>query len=136
MKKRYWVVPAALLLLAGMYIGNNDQQKLSSTEKNEVIIRAKNFIRRINRIEYQGCYSLFDENLKSSMTLEQMTHTFDKILDSLGDFEKFKGISINLHESLGEEYVVCAIKCDYSMGVATYTISFNQKLEIGGLYIK
>ncbi len=136
MKKRYLVVPAALLLLAGMYMGNNDQPKLSSAEKNEVIIRAKNFIRRINRREYESCYSLFDGKLKESMTLEQMAQTFDRILDSIGSFEKFKGISVNLHESPEEDYVVCSIKCDYSLGSATYTISFNQKLEIGGLYIK
>ena len=71
MKKRYLVVPAALLLLAGMYMGNNDQPKLSSAEKNEVIIRAKNFIRRINRREYESCYSLFDGKLKESMTLNR-----------------------------------------------------------------
>ncbi len=136
MKKRYLVIPAALLLLTGMYIGSESKPKITSSVKNDIIMRSKNFIQRLHRRDYHSCYTLFDERMKASMSEERLKATFDRVLDSLGDFVRFKSVSISSHEAFSDEFIICSIKCEYANGSASYTISFNKELEIGGLYIK
>lgn len=74
--------------------------------------------------------------MKDSMTEEKLTSTFTPILESLGEFKQIKKYSLSSANSLGTDYAVCTVTCEYANGNATYTISIDKDQNIGGLYIK
>ncbi len=134
MKKRYLVIPAAMILGVGLYIGS--RCSMQSTDRAELSMRAKNFVRRLNRRDYASCFESFDAKMQSSMGVEQMRATFDPILDTLGEFVEFRGATVTMRDTDGPEYYRCALHCDYSEGPAIITILFNRMMEVAGVYIK
>lgn len=137
MKKRDWAVAgAALLLLAGMYIGSKSQQRPQAADKTELIATSKDFINRLNRRDYAGCTSQFDDYLSKTMDADRMKQTFEPILDAMGDFVRFRSSTISRSNNPEHRYTICSIKCEYQEGTTTYTIIFDENKEIGGLYVK
>lgn len=136
MKLKQLAVPAALLLIAGVYISSRSDELLAAPEKRDIVIRAENFVRRINRHDYAACCAAFDELMKSSMSQERMKETFGPILDTLGAFRGFGRVNVRRRGPAGTGYTVCTVRCLYEHGTAAYTILFNKAHAIGGLYIK
>lgn len=134
MKKRYIVVPAALALLFASLTGGSELPE--GFEKNRVLKKAKYFINRLNAGDYENCYGSFNPIMESSMTLEKLKITMDPILHVLGDFVRYKGVSLSSKKILGTDYAVCTVKCIYENGTANFTLSLDKDMKIGGLYIK
>ena len=134
MKKRYYMVPAAMALLLLVCAGENKLPE--GFDKNAVYKTARNFILNLNKKEYNCCYSLFNKKMQTAMDREKLQSTLDSVLASLGEFVRFKGISAAPKKILGQDYTVCTVKCVYENGSATYTLSLDRDLKIGGLYIK
>lgn len=134
MKKRYLVVPAAMILLAGICLSEGELPE--GFEKNKIYRTCRGFISKLNERQYHSCYQLFTASMQQAMSEEKLCATLDAVLGSLGDFVRFKGVSAAPKKMLGEDYVVCTIKCIYENGPATFTISVDRDLKVGGLYIK
>ncbi len=134
MKKSYLVIPAALTLLAAVCLTENELS--AGFEKNRVYRTSKEFINGLNRRRYNACYGFFNDTMKCAMTSEKLTSTLDAVLGSLGRFIRFKGISVSTKKILGQNYASCTVKCVYENGPATFTISLDENLKIGSLYIK
>ena len=134
MKKRYIVIPAAMLLFACTYL--RESRLSEQFARDRVYGASKNFINRLNGREYESCYQSFNQAMRASMSLNRLQNTLDSVLNSLGRFVRFKGISASEKTVLGEDYAVCTVKCVYENGPATFTISLDKDLKIGGLYIK
>ena len=128
------MVPAAMALLLLICAGENRLPE--GFDKNAVYKTARNFILSLNKKEYSRCYSLFNEKMQTAMDREKLQSTLDSVLESLGGFVRFKGISAAPKKILGQDYAVCTVKCVYENGNATYTLSLDSNLHIGGLYIK
>ncbi len=134
MKKRYFMVPAAMVLLLGVYLSESPLP--DGFEKNSVYKTAKSFIISLSGRQYDRCYRRFSGNMQTAMDREKLQSTLDTVLAGLGDFVRFKGISVCPKKILGEDYAVCTVKCIYENGPATYTISLDKNLLVSGLYIK
>lgn len=134
MKKRYFVVPAALILLLAVCTGGSELPK--GFNKNQVLNKSKQFIKRLNARDYEGCFADFNDLMMGSFSLEKMKSTMNPIFDVLGGFVRVKGISLTSKKVLGTNYAVCTIKCIYENGAANFTLSLDPELKIGGLYIK
>lgn len=134
MKKRYFIVPTALLLLSGFYLSSSDLPKGFS--KNQLMNISKKFVTDLNNQNYAVCYDRFNSTMKQSMPLEKLTEICNPILDSLGAFVRFKGFTFSPIKSNDTSYVVCMINCEYTKGSTSFLISIAKNLEVGGLYIK
>lgn len=135
MKKRYIVFPAAAFaLLLAVCAGGSDLPE--GFEKNQVLQKAKYFIKCLNARNYEKCYNAFNPIMETSMNLEKLQATMDPIFDVLGGFVRVKGISLSSRKVLGADYAVCTIKCIYENGAANFTLSLDKDLKLGGLYIK
>lgn len=134
MKKRYFVIPAAAALLYCLY--TSESELPGEFEKVKVYRCAKSFIADLNSREYPACYSCFTPAMQGSMSSEKLAATLDAVLNSLGDFIRFKGFSVSPKKILGDDYAVCTVKCVYENGPATFTLSLNRDMKVGGLYIK
>lgn len=134
MKKSYLVIPAALTLLAYVCLTGNELS--AGFEKNRVYGTAREFIGGLNQRRYDVCYGFFSDTMKKAMTSEKLASTLDSVLGSLGGFIRFKGFSASTKKILGQNYAICTVKCIYENGPATYTVSLDENLKIGSLYIK
>ena len=135
MKKRYIIIPALILSL-GLFIGCSSKKLPEGFNEVQVVDNAKRFIENINNKNYENCYSQFSEIMKNSMTEDSLKTTFDPILESLGAFKEFKKVSLSNATSFGTDYAVCIVTCQYEKGEATYTVSLDKEMLVGGLYIK
>ncbi|MGF6376784.1 hypothetical protein M2140_001862 [Clostridiales Family XIII bacterium PM5-7] len=135
MKKKYIILPAMMLLL-GICVGCSGDNLPAGFEKEQVVDQSKSFIRLLTEREYAKCYDQFNDIMKNSMDQKKLENTFNSIFEGLGGFVRFKSESLSQSKSLGVDYAVCVIKCLYENGEATFTISLDKDLQIGGLYIK
>ena len=153
MKKKTLAIGSALILGVGIYIGNHSLS-LSSSERDEFSMKAKDFIRKLNRKEYDACVSLFDDTLLKSMDSAKLEKTLSPPLETLGRFYRFKNASVTKRDlgtnkkdfessndnpkanSEPSEYVTCTLQCEYKNGPATFTIFFNGDHKISGVYLE
>lgn len=135
MKKKYIVIPVLILAL-GLFVGCGSKRLPDGFDEDQVKSVANDFIDKINGGNYEECYNQFGAIMKDSMTEEKLTSTFTPILESLGEFKQIKKYSLSSANSLGTDYAVCTVTCEYANGNATYTISIDKDQNIGGLYIK
>lgn len=134
MKKRYIIVPAtALALLLAVCTGGNELSE--GFEKEQVMKKAKYFIKRLNNRDYEYCYQMFNPIMEEAMNLEKLKTTMNPIFDVLGNFVRVKGIAVSSKKVHGADYAVCTIKCIYENGPANFTLSLDKNLKLGGLYI-
>lgn len=134
MKKRHIAATAGLLLVAGIVI--TTRFKSDMEDHREITIRAKNFVRRLNRRDYNACIESFDQEMRESMAPDQMKATFDPILDALGEFEAFRCSTVTMRTTDGPDYYRCALRCDYTEGSAEICLLFDHDLAISGVYVK
>lgn len=99
-------------------------------------MRAKNLIARINRRDFEASADSFDYRMKSTMTKDKMDRVFGAALDTLGEFRGFRRIIVTGKDPSLTEYSVCQVRCQYEKGLATYTILFDDKGHVGGIYLK
>ena len=135
MKRRDMAIAAAAALLIGVYIGTRSGG-VSGMTKNDLTMRGKNFIRRINRRDYDACVSTFGKNMRETMDKARLSGTFGPALDTLGSFVRFRTVSFSKPDKLEGDYVLCRIKCDHERGQTTYNILFYKDGEICGLHLK
>ena len=153
MNKKTIGIGSALLLGVGMYIGNQSS-RMSNFERDEIVMRSKNLIRRLNRGEYDTCIRMFDSNLASTMDIERIKDIFTPTMEILGEFQRFKNTTVTKKElqpqkkekdsdspneeaeSESREYLSCTVVCQYKNAPATFSILFNDDHQICSIYLE
>ena len=135
MKKQAIAAVAASTLLLGVYIGTG-LSGISSSVKNDLNLRAKNFVRRINRRDYEACTAAFGDAMQDSADEGLLERTFGPALDVLGGFVRFRGVSFSKPEKSDPGSILCSVRCEYEKGPAVFSILFNDRSEICGLHLK
>ena len=93
-KKRYLAVPAALVLLGGLYIISKQSDGLLTSERIEIAMRSKNFVHNLNRGDFDACYNRLSPDMQDKTGIERLHALLDPILGFLGKFEEFRGGNI------------------------------------------
>ena len=135
MKKKHLAVAAALTLFLGVYIGAR-MNGVGSAVKNDLTLRGKNFIRRLNRRDYDACVAAFAGSMENGMDAERLKSSFGPALETLGGFVRFRTVSFSRPDRSDRDYILCTIKCDYENSQAVFDILFNEDNEICGLHLK
>ena len=135
-KKIYFVVPAALVLLGGLYIVSKQSDGLLTSERIEIAMRSKNFVHNLNRGDFDACYNSLSPDMQDKTGIERLHALLDPILGFLGKFEEFRGGNISRERHKDTSTYVCNLKCDYENGRAIFTIILDEKMNIVNLYIK
>jgi hypothetical protein len=136
-KAKGLVIPAAFLLLAGIYIGSNRNKAVNPARRAEIIRRTKRFIGLINSRNYSRCYEKFDEHMKSSSNLSDAEYKFDTILKTLGEFKQFRTSQVfKPDDNMNTSDIACSVRCSYDAGDVIITVIFNKEKKVSGIYIK
>ena len=136
MKKRYAAIPAALCIVLGICVFCESKKTVPAEEKIDLVMRSKNFIRRMNRREFENCCDMFSETMAENNPAEKLRDTFEPVLDSLGDFRCFKNAVVTKKIYDGSEYILCTLRGIYEEGTAVFTILFGGDSTIDGVYVR
>lgn len=105
--------------------------KVDDSTANKYITQAEEIVSLLNGGEYQEIHAMFDEQMKAGLTIGQMEE-LTPVIQGSRDFKEINKSSVE--EKEGMYIVVLAAK--YSEENRVFTITFNDKDQVVGLYIK
>lgn len=107
-------------------------------DENELNDKAESIVMLLNDENYSAVYDMFREDIKLLVTLEQIEQVLTTKYEQVGEFEKINQIVITdtKDPNTSEIFAVVIIVSEHKEGNATYTMSFDDALEIVGFYIK
>jgi len=107
-------------------------------DKDEVIKAAEEVIAVVNTYDYEGLVELLRDDLQDNITAEEFKESWDEALRGLGEFESFGTpvLSGETDMNTGEDFALCAYRCYYKDGKATFTLYFDSNLELTAIYLK
>jgi hypothetical protein len=107
-------------------------------DENELNDKAESIVMLLNDENYSDVYNMFREDIKLLVTLDQIEQVLTTKYEQVGEFEKIKQIAITNTKdpNTSEVFAVVIVVSEHKDGNATYTLSFDEALEIVGFYIK
>lgn len=105
--------------------------KVDDSTSEKYINKAEEVISLLNEGNYKEIRKMFDEEMESKLSEEQMEE-LTPIIEQSGTFDKIDKASIEEKDG----FYVTVLVAKYSKEKRVFTISFNKKEEIAGLFIK
>lgn len=122
------MVVGAIIVFTLAACGGN---KVEDATAKKYIAKAEELVSLLNEAKYEEIHAMFDERMKTDLSVEQMVN-LTPIIEESGEFEKIDKSSVEEKEG----YYVVVLVGKYSEGKRIYTISFNEQEEVAGLFIK
>ena len=131
--KRILLILSLLILTACN--SNKIPEGFTETELND---KAEEIVSLLNENKVDVVYSMFREDVQAMIKLEDLEVIIQDKYNLVGTFNKVSQIAITdtKDPNTSEIYAVVIIVCDHEDGKSTYTLSFNEALEIVGFFIK
>lgn len=128
MKKFLATILGFMAILTLVACGGNTVDD-STSEK--YISKAEEVVSLLNELNYKEVHEMFNEQMKTELPEEQMEE-LTPIIEKSGDFEKIDKSSVEEKDG----YYIVVLVAKYSDENRVFTISFNNKDEVAGLFIK
>lgn len=128
-----------LLLLAALGCSACSQNALADCfDEAEVQAKAEEVAMLVINRNYETICSMFREDLAAELTAEYLASQLDDMLDENGEFEKFRATAAAGQKSAdGEEnYAIAMVLTKFEDGKRTFTITFDENMDLIGLYMK
>ena len=137
MKTRQIILMLLCLTLLLGVAGCGSSKLSESFVEEDVRQAAENVIDILNQANAKGIQELGTPQLQAALTDDVMTKVFTD-LSSLGKFEKIEEMSVAGVKSQDgkENLAVVVAKAKYENKSVIYTISFNEAMELAGLFYK
>lgn len=127
--KKIVLVMLSILLTLGLVGCGGDKVDESISKK--YISQAEDIVSLLNEGKYEEVHTMFDDQMKAGLPVNKMEELTPVIKQS-GKFEKIDKSSVEEKDGI---YIVILV-AKYSENNRVFTISFNDKDKVAGLYIK
>lgn len=117
----------ALMLMLVACGGN----KVDDSTAEKYITQAEEIIALLNESNYEEVHAMFADEMKIGLPIDDMAD-LTPIIEESGSFEKIDKVSVEEKDDLYTTVLVAK----YSDKNRVYTITFNDKEEVVGLFIK
>ncbi len=107
-------------------------------DADEVTARAEEIIGYANAGEFDTIIDNLREDLKDAVTADQLSESWAPTYERVGAFESVKKVVLSgtSDSTTGENYAVVQALCVHENGNVLYTLSFDENLQLVGLYLK
>ena len=87
--------------------------------------------------EYEECVAMMDADMQAALPAESLKSNVEPMNEKTGAFREYKSIAvIGQKDAEGTDAAVAVIVAEFENEKVTYTVSFNQSMEIIGLWMK
>ena len=121
----WWTVPKNTLLTESKLFDAEEVEK-----KTELIIQY------LDEENYQEIKKLSIEKLADMMNKKEMDQVKSHLGNDWGEFQHFGEVYLIESSRMGQHSAIAQINASYENTSVTYTLSFNQDMELNGLWIK
>ncbi|MGN4504955.1 DUF3887 domain-containing protein [Bacillus cereus group sp. MYBK58-1] len=128
MRKMLLIIISAIAVFALVACTGN---KVDESTSKKIISKAEGIVSLLNEAKYKEVHEKFDSKMKAGLPEEKMKD-LTPVIEKAGTFEKIKKQSIEEKDGL---YTVILV-AKYSKEQRTFIITYNDKEEIAGLFIK
>lgn len=99
---------------------------------------AQNVVQLVNAGDYEAVISMLRDDMKSEVTVEDLSLAYDGPIAKAGAFVNFKKVdfSVTNDQTTGETYCVVELKCEYENKTYDFNVTFNRAMKIVGLFMK
>ena len=101
-----------------------------------VTASVENVIVMLNQNDFDGLQELAVDELKSKLTQETMDEVRKNISEDWGEMQSIGKVYMQGLKQKGKVMVVTQVDAVYENVSVVYTISFNEDLRLGGLYMR
>lgn len=101
-----------------------------------VINKAEEAVELLNADDFEGLKAMSTDKLKESMSKETLDAARQQLGGDWGSFQSFGSVYSSEIDQLGSWYAVVQLVAVYENRSITYTISFNEDMELSGFYMK
>ena len=130
MKKVISVISLAFLIMT--LVSCQSSELSDKYDKEKLNVKVEEVINDMNTCDYDSVISIGDENLKSKITSEQLNDAWVSRSSNIGEFNDISKIVYQEKDGLA---VAIAI-AEYENDKVQFTLSFNENMELCGIYIK
>lgn len=128
MRKMLLIIISAIAVFALVACTGN---KVDESTSKKIISKAEGIVSLLNEAKYKEVHEKFDSKMKTGLPEEKMKD-LTPVIEKAGTFEKIEKQSIEEKDGL---YTVILV-AKYSKEQRTFIITYNDKEEIAGLFIK
>ncbi|ARD47275.1 DUF3887 domain-containing protein [Sporosarcina sp. P33] len=122
---------AALILSAIFLLAACGAAKVDESAAEEYIEKSKEVITLLNEEKFEEMRTMFDATMKDALSVGQLQEVADIVKES-GEFVSFEKESV----AKKEQYFVATIAAQYSEDNRVYTITFDDKQQVAGFFVK
>lgn len=126
------------LMVCILAVGCSAAQLPTGFDADEVTARAEEIIGYANAGEFDTIIDNLREDLKDAVTADQLSESWAPTYERVGAFESVKKVVLSgtSDSTTGENYAVVQALCVHENGNVLYTLSFDENLQLVGLYLK
>ncbi|WP_324629260.1 DUF3887 domain-containing protein [Bacillus paranthracis] len=128
MRKMLLIIISAIAVFALVACTGN---KVDESTSKKIISKAEGIVSLLNEAKYKEVHEKFNSKMKAGLPEEKMKD-LTPVIEKAGTFEKIEKQSIEEKDGL---YTVILV-AKYSKEQRTFIITYNDKEEIAGLFIK
>lgn len=128
MKKKVFVILSAMFVLVLGACGGN---KVDDQTSEKYSAKAEEVVSLLNSGNYAEVHAMLNDQMKTGLSEEEMDE-LTPLIEQSGAFENIDKSSVEEKDGM---YIVVLVAA-YSEENRVYTITFNDKEEVAGLFIK
>lgn len=122
----------SIIILFMMFTGCGATKLSDAFSEEKLKASVETVIDNLNNEKYEEIITTGSQDLKSKLTAEQLKEPWVKMKEKLGKFD-----SINKEVFVGkDDSAIVIVNAKYEKGSVQFTISYNDKMEMIGIYMK
>ena len=138
--KRFLQIAGVLAVLILLFWWTAPKNTLLSDSKvfdaDAVKQKAETIIGYLNEENYPEIQKMSDEKLAEMMNKEEMDQAKSNFGDDWGEFQNFGEVYLIESTRMGQHSAIAQINASYENTSVTYTLSFNEDMELNGVWMK
>lgn len=128
MKKIALIMISVLTVLVLVACGGN---KVDDATAEKYITKAEEIVSLLNENNYKEVHAMFDEEMEKELPVDDMEE-LSPVINQSGEFEEIDKSSVEEKDG----FFIVVLVAKYSEENRTFTVTFNDKDEVAGLFIQ
>lgn len=129
-------ISVAMLVILLVATGCSAGKLADSFDGAAVEAKAKNVVETLNLGDYAAVVGMLRQDLQDDLPEDKIKAAVEQVYGKAGAFESFDKVILAGQKAEGKEIAVAVVQAKYQDKKVTFTLSFDQDLNLIGLFMK